>query len=225
MNIEVEKYLEQFRKTMGEAAWKDEVKRLAVQAIKTGPRHKEFWKELTKGENYAWLDWEALEKEAESLPEPEKKDPEAVMADLLKGQMPDIKSQGQYDAVVGAMDALKLVLNAILAQDTSAEKEAQKALEMALTATRQATELTDKLEDVPEAATSEAAEAFKKPPAEFQEYEIQRRLLADLNRIENMENLNEWYAETKELRDKIVTQKLRNALLDGIRAKKHSLLS
>jgi hypothetical protein len=224
LNISVEEYLENFRKTRSEEAYREEVKRLAAQALKTGkPEHELFWKELTK--DFDWFDWDAFKEMLQSIPEPAtaETDPERIMVDLLKRQMPGIKTQAQYDAVVGAMDVLRLLLNAVLEQDWTKEMEAMEALKLAIDATRKATELTDKLEEVPEASDSEAAEKFKQPPAQFQEQEVQAHLLEELAVIQRLETLNSWYAETRERRDQIVTQSLRDTLLDKIRKKKHDL--
>lgn len=228
MEISVEKYLKELRETADEQTWQTEVKRLVKQAIKTGPKHQIFWKELTK--DFEWLDWKALQQEAEQEMGISQKSEAEVeeaatepLAYLLRKEMPGIRSQGQYDAILGAMNALKIVLNAIMERDRVKEAKAQEALEMALNATRMATELTYKLREVPEAVTSKMADTFKQPPLQFQEYAIQRQLLKELESIETMEKLNTWYAETKEKRDQIVTQGLRNTLLDSIRSKKNIL--
>jgi len=162
-------------------------------------------------------------KDPEAKPSALDQDPNLLSSVLLRDQMPGIKSQGQYDAVVGAMEALRMSLNAILEQDSGGETKAQKALEMALDATRKATEITGKLREVPEAADSEAAKSFTSPPAQFEEYQIQRKLMKELDSLETLDDLNAWYALTKEQRDRIVTQALRNTLLDSIRSKKNSL--
>lgn len=218
METTVESHLKSFRELHGEEAWKSEVTRLATQAIRTSPKHAAYWKELTK--DFDWLDWEALEQNATSDGSPG--NPELMLAELLRRQMPGIKSQAQYDAVVGAMDALRVVLDGILGQSDTTESDGRKALEMALDAARMATSATHQLEEVPEASTSEASKAFKEAPAQFTELEDQRRMLAELEAITDADALNTWYAETKERRDKIVNQKLRNELLDAIRARKNS---
>jgi len=212
--IETEQYLLQFRQTHGGDAWKAEVKRLALQGIKTSPKHEEFWKDLTK--DFDWLNWDTLKQEAFGLSP-------TSMVDLLKAQMPGIKSQAQYNAVVGAFDAIRFVLNAILTVDKNKETEARRALEMALDATTKATELTLKLEGMSEATNSKLADVFKKSPIEFHEYDIQRKLLAELERISNLNDLNNWYIRTREQRDQVITQDLRDILMDSIRAKKNAL--
>ena len=212
--ISTERYLQQYHKDYGEEAWRSEVKRLASQAIKMGPKHETFWKEFTK--DYSWFDWDSLKQEAQGLIQ-------TTMAELLKEQMPGIKSQAQYNAILGALDALRLVLNAILEGNKGKEAEARKALEIALEATAKATEITNKLESVPEAATSKKSEDFKNPPVQFHEYDIQRKLLTELERISTLSDLNKWYMNTKEQRDRVVTQNLRDILMDTIRTKKNKL--
>lgn len=217
--MNVETYLESFLQMHGEDAWQSEVTRLASQAIRKGGKHADYWKELTK--SYEWLDWAALEQSVADGAIPD--NPEMMMAELLRRQMPGIKSQAQYDAVTGSLDASRLVLNAILEGSASREADARRALDLAFDAVRAATAATIQLEEVPEAATSEASKAFKEPPAQYTEAEEHRLLVAELGAIEDADGLNGWYSYTKERRDKIVTQSLRNSLLDAIRAKKNSL--
>ena len=214
----VEQYLKEFQNAHGEEAWKAEVTRLAIQAIKTGkPGHIKYWRELTQ--DFEWLEWDSLLEAKEELPG----NADVMMADLIQQQMPGIKSQAQYDAVLGALDAVRLVLNAVLEKNYTQESEGRKALEMAFEAARQATELTNKLEEVPEAATSEASKVFKEAPAQFEEADIQKRLLSELDGLSTFSELSTWYTDTKMDRDRIVNPKLRNTLLDAIRAKKGQL--
>jgi hypothetical protein len=214
--IGVEEYLQGFKEANGEEAWKAEITRLARQGIQTSPKHAAFWKRLTA--DFEWLDWEALEATAG-----EGVTPDLMMAEILKRQMPGIQSQAQYDAVAGALDAARLVLNGILEGKADQEAESRRALETAFEAVKAATTATRRLEEVPEAATSEASKAFKEEPAQFTELEDQRRLLAELDAITGQAALTDWYNATKPRRDKVVTQSLRNELLDAIRAKKNTL--
>jgi hypothetical protein len=211
--VSAEEYLQQFKKEHSEEEWRNEIKRLAIQAIQTGAKHEDYWKTLTK--DYDWLDWDQLKKEAHSL--------EQAVTNLLKEQMPGIKTQAQYNAVVGSFDAIKLVLNAILLEEKEKEKEARKALDLALEVVAKATEVTNKLEAVPEAVTSDAAKDFKNPPVQFHEDGIQKKLLSEVEKISNIADLNVWYIKTKEERTRIVTQDLRNKLMDFVRAKKKEL--
>lgn len=215
--VDLVKYLAEYRERHGTEAWQAEIRRLAKVAIRTSPEHEAFWKNLCEG--FDWLDWEALKQESlmDKLP------PDQLMADMLRKQMPGIKTQAQYNAVLGALDAVRLVLNAILTTDAPKEAEGRKALEMAFDVAAKATELSNKLEEVPEAATSTMAEEFKNPPAQFHEYDHQRQLLNELEAVADVDGLNAWYASTKDRRDKIVTQGLRNILMDAIRARKSVL--
>jgi hypothetical protein len=220
MQISVEQHLAHYRQVYGEEAWKNEVTRLALAGIRLGAKHEEFWRDLTK--DYEWLNWDELKKQAS---EPMAQNSDTLMAELLRRQMPGIKTQAQYDAVLGALDAVRLVLNAILDGQKDHETAGRQALEMAFEAASKATEITTKLEDTPEAATSKAAEAFKEPPAQFKELEDQRRMLAEVDSLTTVDALNVWYADTKSRRDRIVTQSLRNELIDAIRTKRNALLS
>lgn len=217
--VDLAKYFEEYRERHGTEAWQTEIRRLAKVAIRTSPEHESFWKTFCEG--FDWLDWESLKQE--SLADKPPTDQEQLMADMLRSQMPGIKTQAQYNAVLGALDAVRLILNAILIGSVSQALKGREALEMAFDLTAKATEVSKKLEEVPEAATSNMAAEFKNPPAQFHEYDHQRQLLTELETIADVDGLNAWYASTKDRRDKIVTQGLRNILMDSIRAKKASL--
>jgi hypothetical protein len=223
MQTTVEQHLANIRDTQGEEAMRLEIRRLAIAGIRTSPKHEAYWKKLVEG--HEGIDWAELHQEAMSvMPEPTSTTaPEQMIADLLRKQMPGIKTQAQYDAVLGALDAVRIVANALLERDRFKEAEGRKVMELAFHAINKATELTLKLEDSPEAATSAAAEAFKAAPVEFRELEDQRRQLAELDSLTTVEEMNQWYAATKPRRDLIVTQNLRNQLMDAIRTKKAAL--
>jgi hypothetical protein len=216
--MKVKDYLEDFKKRHDEETFQAEVTRLALQAIRKGGKHAEFWKPIVEDSG---MDWDSLVQLSGQDDAPSS--PDMMMADLLRRQMPGIKSQAQYDAVVGAMEATQHVLSAILEGNEGKATKAREALEAAFTAASQATELTARLEEVPEAATSEAAEAFKQAPAQFVEGDVSQELLSELEGIDDLSTLNTWYADTKERRSKVVTSSLRNELLDAIRAKNSAL--
>ena len=218
MTARIEDYLQQFLVNNGEEAWKGEVQRLAVSALRTGSeKHEEFWRDLTK--EYTWLDWGQLEQQVQ----PDAPSPDRLIAEALKSQMPGIKSQAQYDAVVGALEATKLVINALLTGNRPGRQEARAALETAFEAVEKATELTDQLLDSPEAATSDAARQFKETPAQYQEADLCAELLQELPLLNDIDDLSRWYAATKARRDKITTQSLRNEMMDAIRARRNGL--
>jgi hypothetical protein len=220
MNVPVDQHLQNFRELHGEEAWKSEVRRLALAGIRTSPQHEAYWRDLTK--DFDWLNWDELKAQATSETIP--RSPDQMMAELLRKQMPGIKSQAQYDAVLGALDAVRLVVNAILERDRFKEAEGRKALELAFHAVDKTTDATIKLEDSPEAASSPASAVFKAPPAQYHESGILDRLMGELSGLETQDDLTVWYAATKSDRDSIVTQSLRNTLMDAIRAKKTILL-
>lgn len=134
-----------------------------------------------------------------------------------------VKSQGQWDAIKLVYQALIDVTTAQLTGDTSKGAQARKALDKAFEGVHLATSLTQKLADVPEAATSAASELFKRPPAEFGEQAVHDDLMEQLQNIPNMAELGPWYALHRKRIDTVVTPKLRNALLDAIREKKNEL--
>ena len=155
MTTTVEEHLHAFL-AHGEEHWRGEVQRLVIEALRTGSaKHEAFWRDFTR--DFDWLDWDQLKQQAQ----PDAPRPDRLIAEALKSQMPGIKSQAQYDATVGALEASRLVINSLLKRDATSELEARKALELAFDAVRKATELTIKLEDSPEAATSSAAQQFK----------------------------------------------------------------
>lgn len=214
MKLGVEEHLNNIKEKLGEDAWRDEVRRLAKAAVKTSPKHEDFWRELTK--EFDWLDFDALCTEAKSDPEA---DPTRLVMQAMRQQMPALKTQAQFNAFMAAFDALRLTLNATFEGDAAKAIEGRSALNMALDVAVQVTEVGNQLRDVPEAATSKAADQFKNPPVHFHEYDEQKALLTELEAVVSEANLRVWYEATKSRRDKVVSQGLRNHLIDAIRNK------
>jgi hypothetical protein len=138
----------------------------------------------------------------------------------LKQQLPDLKSQAQFHAFQAAFEAFRGVMNSIFRESIIAEKEAMDALGKAFDVAKQATKITNQLADSPEAATSKTAEDFKQPPAEFQEYDVQRALFTELVMLSSLDDLTEWYRKNRNRIDLVRSASLRNPLLDAIREKK-----
>jgi hypothetical protein len=138
----------------------------------------------------------------------------------LQQQFPALKSQAQFNAFQASFEAFRGVLNAIFSSSPLAEQEALEALGKAFDVAKQATKITNQLEEVPEAATSRAAEEFKQPPAEFGEYDEQRKLMTELAHIENLKDLTDWYKTNRARIDRVRSPSLRNLLLDAIRERK-----
>lgn len=138
----------------------------------------------------------------------------------LKQQLPALKSQAQFHAFQAAFEAFRGVMNAIFRESIIAEKESLDALGKAFDVAKQATKITNQLADVPEAASSKQAEEFKNPPAEFQEYDVQRALFTELVLISSADELTTWYQANRNRIDLVRSATLRNPLLDAIREKK-----
>lgn len=157
---------------------------------------------------------------------PEKLTPEMekMVLDAMRTQVPALRTQAQYQAFMAAFDAFRFKMNAIFASDPAKEAEATKTLETAFDVARKMTEITEKLREVPEAAQGAAASMFTQAPSQLQEHDIQKALLSELEKCESPQELNDWYqaTPTKERRDRIVSQPLRNAFFDAVRAKQNA---
>jgi hypothetical protein len=227
MSTPVAAYLDSVRQLRGEDAWKLEITRLTKAALKLrNEKHEAYWRDLTK--DYDWLDFEGLKREVaaeagDTPTMPSAQNLDEMMADAVQKQMPGCRTQAQFNTFRTAFDAFRVTLNAIFEGDKGKEAEGRKLLDLAFTAAAQATDISNKLRDVPEAATSKDAEEFKKPPSEFSEYDTQRRLLAELEGCTSVEQLTTWYESTKPARDSIRSQTLRNILMDTIRSRKLEL--
>jgi hypothetical protein len=207
-------HLNRVREEQGEDAYKTHVRALARNLVRT-----EQGKEWIQ-RHFPELDLDEL---VETSAQPAM-GPKAMM-DLLKTQIPGCRSQGQFDAILLLTEALQMALSAYCGTDAEAQSRAKERLLQTLDMLARASRLTQQLEDVPEAATSEAAQAFKEPPKQFAEQDLQRGLLTTLAEIKSASELNAWYADsaTKEAISRIVTQTLRNELFDHIRNKRKEL--
>jgi len=149
--------------------------------------------------------------------------PPDAMAEVLRQSIPSMKSQAQFNAFAIAFDSFRLVIESIFSGNVPGEIEAISTLEKALEAARTATDITKKYEEVPEENRGKASTEFTTAPYTFGEYDIQKRLLGELTAITTTAELNDWYLTTKGDRDKVLTQSLRNILMDSIRQKKGEL--
>ena len=149
--------------------------------------------------------------------------PPDAMVEVLRQSIPSMKSQAQFTAFAIAFDSFRLVLESIFSGNVPGEIEALSTLEKALEAARTATDITKKYEEVPEENRGKASTEFTTAPYAFGEYDIQKRLLGELTTITTSAELNAWYINTKVDQDKVITQSLRNILMDSIRQKKSEL--
>ncbi len=165
---------------------------------------------------------EILDRDEEDPEDQQPPSPEEAFMKAIQARLPGLSSQAQMNAFMATFDALCFTVNAICLRNAEHEEAGLKAFKQALHVTRTATEITEKLRDVPEAATSAVSEEFKKPPFEFSEREVQQSLLAELQAIKDPYQFYTWYTLSKERRDLVRSQGLRNELYDTIRAKNAS---
>ncbi len=215
-------HLNNIREKLGEEAWKAEIRRHARQGIQAGGKSEIFWRAFIK--EFDWLNADELK--AEAPPKAPQNDMMMrMMIDAMKQQIPALKTQAQFGVAMESFKALVETLGAIFERDPQRVEAAMKALMLSLEVAGKVTDLGEMLKDVPEAATSSAADAFKNPPAEFNERDTQEKLLKELSLLKNVADLNMWYDMTKRDRDSIKSQDLRNGLLDAIRARKREMTS
>lgn len=157
------------------------------------------------------------------MTQPMPPDAAQMMAQALRQSMPGMKTQAQFTSFMLAFDSFRLLCDSICSGDRAREADARDAFEKAIGAVRTSTELGKKFEEIPEESRGTASNPFVQPPNQFQEYDIQKKLMGELGRIVTRDELNKWYTETKPERDRVVSQTLRNVLIDSIREKKDAL--
>lgn len=217
--------LNRLRAEQGEEAWLHACRNIAKQFLRQGPKGAEFARAT-----FPELDFDAIQAELdkaevkEELPASTVSPEEAghMLVEAMRATMPGLRTQAQFNAFMVAFDALRMTANAIFEGDAQKTSQGEDAVRTAIAALKQATDVSAKLRDVPEAATSKAAEDFKRPPVQFGEREAQKRLLDDLDGVRNLEDLEAWYARNRTDLDRVVSPTLRNVLFDTIRAKKVS---
>jgi len=232
--IEMLQSFHKIREEQGEAAFESAVKDFATKAIENGEDFlpgmtnaamQDFAKKQAEYNEAAAKRKAEQDAQAEKIRQAKKSDVEVDRGfiEMIQASMPAIKSQAQFNAFLASFEALRGVMNAIFARDTQNEKAYTEALLKSLQAAKQTTELTEKLQDVPDAAESKLADEFKKPPRQFGEYDIQRALMTELAQIDSLDNLTRWWAENRGRIDEVVSPSLRNPLIDAVREKKSKL--
>jgi len=205
--------LENIRVRYGEEAYKSAATDVARTFIAQGGELEKVMRETFAGV----VDFDNLQKA-----EPTVLDSGNPILAAIRQQVPGIKTQAQFNAFMAGFDALRLTMDAIFTDNPGRYDDGRKALEAAFEVARKVTQISVKLAETPEAAVSKAAAEFKDPPRQFTEQSLQRELLAELANCKNLESLQSWYALTKESREQVVSQSLRNELFDEIRRKKES---
>lgn len=151
--------------------------------------------------------------------------PEQVMMEMLRKQVPNIRTQAQFNTFMACFDALRTCLNAYFGRNPETAERAREALNKALDMAAKMPEMEDQLAQMPDDAKSDAAKAFTTEPKEFHEYDKQRKLLVELGNIGTRAALDEWYATNRQTMDDIIDQRMRNELFDAIRDKRKELES
>lgn len=139
--------------------------------------------------------------------------------------MPELKTQVQFTAFMAGFDAFRLLSNSIFESNSAGEEQARGAFEKALEAMRVATRISKQLQEIPAEERSPSANQFVEAPLQFGEYDIQKKLMLELELLASTDDLNQWYQRTKDEREKVISQSLRNVLFDAIRCKKDDLSS
>jgi len=217
---QIQEQLQKIRKEHGEVVYLQARRDLALSVI-LKPNGEEFVKNAFPDLDLGELREEA-QKRLEALPEGQAT-PEQVMLRLLQQQVPSIKTQGQFNLFASAFDALRTTLDGYFSGDFEKAKKAREALNKVLDTAVRVKEITEKLGEIPPEERSAQANEYLEPPKEFHEYDTQRQLMVELADIKTRLELGQWYERTKPLRDRVTSQKLRNELIDSIRAKRTEL--
>jgi hypothetical protein len=146
-----------------------------------------------------------------------------IMAQAMRQSMPELKTQVQFSAFMAGFDSFRLLSNSIFASDSVGEEQARGAFEKALEAMRVATKLSNQFQEIPVEERGPSASQFVEAPLQFGEYDIQKKPMLDLELLTSADALNEWYQRTKDEREKVTSQSLRNVLFDAIRCKRDDL--
>lgn len=210
--------LETIKGKYGEIAYRRAADEAARLFLRQDPETAKIAREVLQGV----VDFDRLDKEPPPAPSM-KLNPEQLMAQALKQQMPGLQTQAQYNVTMTAFDALRVHLNAVFMGDKELATKSKDALLQALEGGVQVTELSQKLGHVPEAATSDAAQDFKQPPKQFHEYDVQRALLTEIEQVTTLAQFNQWYAANRTRIDTVVSKNYRDALFDAMRVKKAAL--
>ena len=146
-----------------------------------------------------------------------------MFAEAMKQQLPGLRNKAQMAAFMASFEAYRAVMNSILECTPDKEGAAREALMTSFEVMRKATQISNQLKDVPEAAASMASDDFRSEPTQWGEYDKQRKLMSELDGLRTERDLGDWYATNRARLDTVVTASLRNPLLDAIREKKNRL--
>lgn len=209
-------HFEKIRSEQGEEAYQKARKNFALGMV-LKPQGDEFLKQA-----FPDMDIEGIRAEAQkSQTQAPSGNPQEMMLNAMRQQIPNLKTQAQFNLFMKSFDTLRHTLNAAFGLDKEGYEKGKEVLDLALNSAFQISEVVQKLQETPEAATSKAADEFKQPPREFQEYDVQKGLLVELEALTSAEELQRWYDSNRARIDCVVSASLRNELFDTIRKVKH----
>jgi len=142
-------------------------------------------------------------------------------APQLQSLMPSAKTKVQQDVAILCFEALKTLLDASFSGNLVAANLARSTLDQGLEVALKVSGMQEQVEQIPEEQRSSQAQRFITPTG--QDAEIVDRLLAELERVQSMEDLQYWYINTTLQRNKVEEQAQRDRLYDTIRAKRKFL--
>lgn len=212
-------HFQKIRDEQGEEAYNRAVKNFALGMI-LKPRGELFLKGA-----FPDLDLKAIREEAEKAqpkPQPEV-NPQAVMLNYMKQQVPNLKTQVQFDLFMQCFDALRKAMNAAYGLDKTSYEQFKGALDMLMGTGLKVSEAVEQIRENPEATTNQD---FKQAPRQFQEVDVARALTLELGQLKSADELSQWYTANKDrIHGQVVSPVLRNELLDAIRAKRNGFMS
>lgn len=232
MDLRVEdiaSHLQKIRDDQGEADFQTALQGLLKQLL-VEEKNEPFVVLLLQHLNTT-VDLEALKAEAASLRTKRQeaqaaaqavsggRDLSQVMTEHLKSQMPNLKTQAQFDLVMTAFETLQHYLNAAFAGSPNLAKS-RETLDQLLDLAAKIAVLEEKVQELPQA---EKHADFVTPPREFTEHDKVKQLLAVLPTLATFEALQQWYRAEKPTMDSIVSLDLRNQLFDAIRSRRNAL--
>lgn len=146
-----------------------------------------------------------------------------AMLQMLKAQVPNLKTQAQFNVFMACFDALRGTVNGYFGNEMASAEMARDALNQALDMAKGLSEMVAKLDEVPDEVKSETAKEAVRPAKELHEYDEARALMTELEAINDRGTLQRWYDTNRERLDRVVTVKLRNEVMDAIRTKRNAL--
>lgn len=218
--------LEKLRETHGQAAYEKARHDVAVEMI-LKPNGEAFLKNAFPDFDLTEVRAEAEAKVAASQTMPGADDtpqtPEAVLFNLVRQQMPNLKTQAHFNAFMAAFDALRTTLDGYFTDNPERASRAREALNKVLDMASKINHVAEQAAEVPPEERSERLSEYVEPPKQFHEYDDQRRLRVELAAIPTYEALSEWYQANRKTMDRIVSKSLRDELFDAIRQRRSEL--